>query len=76
MHSCSAEPAELDNDDAADDGDDEPSDVDDGGNDVEGLPEEDEEDDIVDKVPVMFSSTLKPLVEVCILTASQKLLQR
>ena len=38
--SSSAEPAELDNDDAADDSDDEPSDVEDCGDDIEGLLEE------------------------------------
>jgi len=57
--SSSAEPAELDNDNVADQGDNEPSDVDNGGDDVEGLLEGYEEDDMVDKVPVMFFFDIK-----------------
>ena len=36
------------------DDDNEPNDLDGGGDDIEGLLEEDEENDIVDKVPLMF----------------------
>ena len=43
----------MDNDITPDD-DNEPNDVDGGGDDIKGLLEEDKENDIVDKVPLMF----------------------
>ena len=41
-------------DDVTPDDDNEPNDLDEGGDDIEGLLEEDEEDDIVYKVPLML----------------------
>ena len=51
--SGTAESAALDDDITPDD-DNEPNDLDRGGNDIKDLLEEDEEDDIADKLPLMF----------------------